>query len=143
MTEPGPPAVYATFESEIAVRPDDIDMNDHVHNSRFMDYVLAARFDQMRRCYKMPMEEFTAMGFSWVVKSCRIEYRRPLRLGDTALVRTRIVRAGGSTVVVAFDILRKESQKRSADGEFEYVLVSIATGRAAEIPQAVLEKYRV
>ncbi|MEM7013763.1 MAG: acyl-CoA thioesterase, partial [Verrucomicrobiota bacterium] len=33
---------YSTFESELAVRPDDIDLNGHVHNSKYLDYVLAA-----------------------------------------------------------------------------------------------------
>ena len=56
------------FESEMQVRPDDIDMNRHVHNSRYFDYVLAARYDQMARCYGMPMEEFIRHGFGWVVK---------------------------------------------------------------------------
>ena len=30
------------FETELQVRPDDIDMNQHVHASRYHDYVLAA-----------------------------------------------------------------------------------------------------
>ena len=42
---------YSTFESELTVRPDDIDMNNHVHNSKYLDYVLAARYDQMGRCF--------------------------------------------------------------------------------------------
>jgi len=46
------------FSSEIKVRPDDIDMNNHVHNSKYFDYVQAARFEQMINDYKMPMEEF-------------------------------------------------------------------------------------
>ncbi len=35
--------VFSKFETELQVRPDDIDMNQHVHGSRYMDYVLAAR----------------------------------------------------------------------------------------------------
>jgi YbgC/YbaW family acyl-CoA thioester hydrolase len=134
---------YATFESELAVRPDDIDMNNHVHHSRYLDYVLAARYDQMARCYRMPMEEFVAQGLVWVVKSCRIEYKRPLTLGDTALVRTRIVSVGGSTAAVAFEIVRKGAGKVAAEGEFAYAMVSLATGKAAPIPAAAVEKYSV
>ena len=52
------PSAYARFETELRVRPDDIDMYQHVHSSRYMDYVLAARFDQMETGYKMPMSEF-------------------------------------------------------------------------------------
>lgn len=36
---------YLKFDTELAVRPDDIDMNNHVHNSKYLDYVLAARYD--------------------------------------------------------------------------------------------------
>ena len=50
------------FETELHVRPDDIDMNQHVHSSRYQDYVLAARYDQMARCYKVSMDEFTQAG---------------------------------------------------------------------------------
>ena len=31
------------FETEMQVRPDDIDMFQHVHSSKYLDYVLAAR----------------------------------------------------------------------------------------------------
>ena len=48
-------SLYSKFTTEMQVRPDDIDMNRHVHSSRYLDYVFAARFDQMERCYKMSM----------------------------------------------------------------------------------------
>jgi acyl-CoA thioester hydrolase/thioesterase-3 len=134
---------YSKFESEIAVRPDDIDMNNHVHNSKYFDYVLAARYDQMSRCYKMPMEEFIAMGFGWVVKTCFIEYKRPLVLGDTLLVRTWIDEVGASTVKVRFEILKKDSKKLASDGYCEYSIVSLSSGRAEKIPQIVIEKYSI
>ena len=37
--------VYSKFETELTVRPDDIDLYQHVHSTRYLDYVLAARFD--------------------------------------------------------------------------------------------------
>ncbi|MEX1275649.1 MAG: acyl-CoA thioesterase, partial [Bacteroidota bacterium] len=69
--------LHTKFETEMQVRPDDIDMNQHVHNSRYFDYVLAARFDQMERCYRMPMAEFIKLGFGWVIKTAFVEYKRP------------------------------------------------------------------
>ena len=59
------PLGKSRFETELQVRPDDIDMNQHVHASRYLDYVLAARYDQMERCYGMSMEEFVRAGFGW------------------------------------------------------------------------------
>ncbi len=46
------------FESEIAIRPDDIDLNNHVHNTKYLDYVLAARYNQMIKYYKMSMKDY-------------------------------------------------------------------------------------
>src|SRR5947208_2739834 len=95
------------FESELQVRPDDIDMNQHVHGSRFFDYVLAARYDQMARCYKMSMEEFLKLGYGWVVRCAHVEYKRPLLLGDWILVRTWVEAILKETVRVQFEIMKK------------------------------------
>ncbi|HLX13124.1 MAG TPA: acyl-CoA thioesterase [Bacteroidota bacterium] len=137
------PSVYSKFETELRIRPDDIDMNNHVHNSHYLDYVLAARYDQMTRCYKMSMDEFVARGFAWVVKSCHIEYKRALVLSDTIIVRTWVDRMEKTGVVVRFEIVKKESGKLASDGVFEYTMISSSSGRPAEIPEDVIQKYSV
>ena len=125
------------------VRPDDIDMNQHVHNSRYFDYVLAARYDQMARCYRMPMEEFIAHGFGWVVRVAHVHYKRPLGLGDWMTVRTWIDAVARDGVTVQFEILRRSNGKRCADGYFDYTMVSLATGRAETIPNWIRDKYTI
>lgn len=131
------------YETEMQARPDDIDMNRHVHNSRYFDYVLAARYDQMGRCYGMPMEEYMAHGFSWVVRSAAIEYKRPLGLGDAFIVRTWIDEMRPNGVRVAFEILRKQGMKLASSGHFDYVLIDAASGRSVPIPDWVVERYSI
>ena len=135
--------IHSKFESEMQVRPDDIDMNQHVHNSRYFDYVLAARYDQMDRCYKMPMEEFLKHGFGWVVKKAQIEFKRPLGLGDWFTVRTWIHEIMNDGVRVQFEIIKKSTGKLSCDGQFDYTMVSTKTGRAEKIPDWIKEKYSI
>jgi len=125
------------------VRPDDIDMNQHVHNSRYFDYVLAARYDQMGRCYGMPMEEFLKLGFGWVVKVAHLVFKRPLNLGETMIVTTWIDEMRADGVRVQFTIVKRESGKLCCDGYFDYTMVNLATGRAAVIPEMIREKYSV
>lgn len=67
------------FETEVTIRPDDIDMNKHLHSSKYQDYLFTARFDQMKNNYKMSMQEFMKNGYSWVVSEFKIEYKRPSR----------------------------------------------------------------
>ena len=131
------------FSTELTVRPDDIDMNQHVHNSRYFDYVLAARYDQMRRCYGMPMEEFLQLGFGWVVKVAHLVFKRPLNLGETMIVTTWIEEMYDNGVKVQFTIAKKENGKLCCDGYFDYTMVNLATGRAAVIPETIREKYSV
>lgn len=133
------------FETELQVRPDDIDMNQHVHASRYQDYVLAARYDQMARCYQMSMEEFTAAGLAWFVKCAHLEYKRQLGLGDRFVVRTWVDAMEGSDVKVRFEILRKAGDrlKLACDGWFDYALINLKTGRAEVIPDWIVAKYAI
>lgn len=135
--------IYSTFESELDVRPDDIDMNGHVHNSKYLDYVLAARFDQMERCYKMSMEAFLELGLSWYVRSAFIKHKRPLHMGDKILVRTRVSDLRSRGVKVEYEIIRQGDGKLSAEGYFDYVLVERDTGHPAVITEEIAEKYSV
>ena len=139
-TQPRP---FSRFESVMSVRPDDIDMNRHVHSSRYQDYVLAARYDQMARCYGVSMEEFIALGLGWVVNTSHIEYKRPLRMGDQFRVRTWVDQFANNGVRIGFEILREPAAKISCLGWCDYTLVNLATGRATEIPAWIVEKYSV
>lgn len=131
------------FETELVVRPDDIDMNQHVHNSRYFDYVLAARYDQMARGYKMSMEEFIQAGFGWVVRTAHIDFKRPLVMGDTVRVTTWVDDVAKQSVKVCFQIHRIASGKLASDGYFDYTMINLQTGRGETIPAWIVEKYSV
>jgi len=134
---------YSRFESEMQVRPDDIDMNQHVHNSRYFDYVLAARYDQMERCYKYPMEEFLAENLGWVVSRAVIDYKRALGLGERFKVITGITEFLPKGCIVTFQILSQKTQKLCCEGEFHYTMVNTQTGRSELIPERIAERFRV
>jgi acyl-CoA thioester hydrolase/thioesterase-3 len=131
------------FTTELSVRPDDIDMFQHVHGSRYLDYVLAARFDQMERCYGMSMAEFLRQGLAWFQRSAHIEFKRPLRLADAFEVITWIESMDTDTVRVDFEIRRADNRKICADGHCHYTLVNVATGRAEVIPEVVARHYAI
>jgi YbgC/YbaW family acyl-CoA thioester hydrolase len=131
------------FETLLKVRPDDIDMNVHVHSSKYIDYVLAARYDQMERCYKMPIQEFMKHGYGWVIKNTFIEYKRPLGLGEELIVETHIDDFYKDGVKVNFRILKAENRKESCTGYFNYTMIDMKTGRAALIPEWIIERYSI
>ena len=135
--------MYSIFESEIMIRPDDIDMNNHVHNTKYLDYVLAARYDQMNKNYKMPMNEFHENDFNWVISTSHIEYKRALSLNDQIVVRTQIDSVNGAQSKVNFWIVKKENGKVAAEGFLIYTMISIKSGKPIRIPDFIIERYSV
>lgn len=134
---------YSRFITEMQVRPDDIDMNQHVHNSRYFDYVLAARYEQMERCYAFPMEEFLKHRYGWVVRRAIVDYKRPLGLGDWFSVETGIVTLENKGCVVSFSIKSKKTGKECCEGEFHYTMINTETGRSEVIPGWIIERYSI
>ena len=134
---------YSRFTTELKVRPDDIDMFNHVHNSKYFDYVLAARYDQMETCYGMSMEQFMELGYGWVVKTAHVEFKRPLTLGESFKVTTGILTMNEKSSRVSFEIVSLKTGKICSDGWFDYVLIDIKTGRGMKITQEMIDKYSV
>ncbi len=131
------------YETEMQVRPDDIDMFQHVHSSKYIDYVLAARYEQMERCYKMPMSEFLKNGFGWVINSTTINYKRALTIGDSLIVKTNLEEMARTGCVVKFTIFIKSTGKISCDGVFHYTMINMQTARAETVPQWIIDRYSI
>ncbi|MDF3076523.1 MAG: thioesterase [Sphingobacteriaceae bacterium] len=134
---------YSRFTTELSVRPDDIDMFNHVHNSKYFDYVQAARYEQMETGYGMSWEKFSEMGYGWVVKTAHVKYKRPLTLGERFQVTTGVIEIGDKSSKVMFEIVSKKTGKLCCDGWFEYVLIDIKTGRSVKVTEEMMEKYGI
>ena len=138
-----PALVYSKLETEMQVRPDDIDLYQHVHSSRYLDYVLAARFDQMERCYQMPMAKFQEQGYGWFIAATQISYKRPLKMGDRFVVRCWIENFTLIGLRVRFEIDKLADPQRCCEGWFDYVMVSLETTRPVRIPEWIRAKYSI
>ncbi|WP_353138372.1 acyl-CoA thioesterase [Pseudopedobacter sp.] len=136
-------SLYKKFKTEHKVRPDDIDMFNHVHNSKYLDYVLAARYEQMDVFYGMSMEEFIKLGYGWVVQKVQIEYKRPLKMGDIFSVETGIVSVHDKGCKVEFTINNLKTNKTSTVGWFDFVMIDMKTGRSALLPENIIELYSI
>lgn len=131
------------YSTRMAVRPDDIDLFRHVHSSRYIDYVLAARFDQMKRCYGMSMDEFLEKGLGWYMTATELKYKRALSMGDEFDVETHIAEMDARSVLVNFDIKMAHNGKSSCSGWARYILVDLGSGKTIQIPEWVIEKYSI
>jgi YbgC/YbaW family acyl-CoA thioester hydrolase len=139
--------MYSIFESEIIIRPDDIDLNNHVHHTKYLDYVLAARYHQMKEFYKMSMNDFFDLGYNWYVSITHIEYKRGLKLDDKIAVRTQVDYIDGAQCKVNFWVVKKgadkSEDKAAAEGYIIYTMVAIKSGKPARIPEEIIKVYAI
>lgn len=134
---------YSRFKTEHKVRPDDIDMFNHVHNSIYLDYVLAARYEQMELFYGMSMEKFMEIGYGWVVQSVQINYKRPLGLGDKFVVETGIESINKKGCRVTFEIKNLKNNKLNTDGWFDFIMIDLKTGRGVAVNEEMINLYSI
>jgi len=132
-----------TYATRLSVRPDDIDMFRHVHSSRYIDYVLTARFEQMTRCYKCGMQEFLDAGLGWVMVSTELNYKRPLKLGDEMVVETHIVSLDKQIALVEFEIKNAATSKVACNGWVKYTLVAVDSGKPVPLPEWVIQRFSI
>lgn len=133
----------SVFETELIVRPDDIDMNNHVHNSKYLDYIQTARFIQMRDCYKVPMEEYIERGLNWFASEVHLQYKRQMKFGDIAVIKTQVGDWSGAQVTINVWVYNKTTNKVCVEGKMLYTLVSLTSGRPVRIPEDIIERHKI
>jgi acyl-CoA thioester hydrolase/thioesterase-3 len=134
---------FSRFTTLHKVRPDDIDMFNHVHNSKYLDYVLAARYEQMELHYGMSMENFLELGYGWVVKTANVNYKRPLGLSDTFVVTTGLLEISQKGCRVMFEIKNNKTAKICSDGFFDFVMINLKSGKGVALTKDMIEKYSI
>jgi len=97
----------------------------------------------MEECYGMSMDKFLELGYGWVVQRVQVEYKRPLKLGDTFSVETGIISIAERGCKVEFEITNLSTHKISASGWFDFVMIDLKTGRGAIIPDAIIAHYSI
>ena len=137
------PKNFSRFTTLHKVRPDDIDMFNHVHNSKYLDYVLAARYEQMEQHYSMAMEKFLELGYGWVVKTANVNYKRPLGLSATFYVTTGLLEINQKGCKIMFEIENAKTKKICSDGYFDFVMIDIKSGKGVSLTQEMIDKYSI
>ena len=90
-------------ESKSIIRFPDCDPFNHLNNSKYIDYFLNAREDQLSQHYNLDLYKLAAeKGIGWVVSEHQIVYLKPANLMETVLIQTRLISYSEKEVTVEF-----------------------------------------
>lgn len=132
------------YVTEFTPRFSDFDLQGILNSRQYIDLLNEARFDQMNRCYKYPIEEYVKQGLHWVAASLSFNFMSPIYPGRKVLVFTQVVNIEGPKACVEFSFETNSSdgsRKIHATGKAEYVLINIKTKSPVNITDKERELY--
>jgi thioesterase III len=131
MTERGASPVESSIE--IVVRPTEIDVNGHVNNAKYVEYLEWGREDWYERI-GFPYERLLALGAITVAVNLNLNYRRECRQGEHLIVATRRERLGRTSFAVRQEILAPGGVL-AADAVVTLVTIDPVTRKSRPLPE--------
>ena len=90
-----------TLESKIRVQYQDCDPFNHLNNSKYIDYIMGARTEQLLDYYKFNTKELAnKQGIGWVAAQTQISYLYPASWMETVTIESRLIQFSESSLMV-------------------------------------------
>ncbi|HEX8201430.1 MAG TPA: acyl-CoA thioesterase [Isosphaeraceae bacterium] len=129
-----------TTTLEIIVRPTEIDVNGHVNNAKYVEYLEWGREDWYER-HGLPYERLLDLGAITVTVNLNLNFRRECRQGESLTIATRPDRLGRTSFTLAQEIRRRDGQ-RAADATVTLVTIDPATRTPRPVPEELARAFR-
>ncbi|UVI28741.1 acyl-CoA thioesterase [Paenibacillus spongiae] len=124
---------------DIVVRSTEIDVNGHVNNAKYLEYLEWGReawYEEAGLYYDV----FLQMGIQTVTVNININYRRECRQGDRLAITTEPERAGRTSYVLRQEIVNDRGE-RCADALVTCVTMDSETRQSTELPDLLRELF--
>ena len=123
-----------SFETEVALRFDDLDTYGHVNNVRYGTYLEEARIDYLTEVVGDGSRAFLAESDNGIViKTLELEFERPVRSADSVTVDVHVPRLGTTSFPIEYEI--RDDGAVAATGETTVVTYDRAAGEPQPIPE--------
>ncbi|BCJ86795.1 acyl-CoA thioesterase [Effusibacillus dendaii] len=120
---------------EIIVRSTEIDVNGHVNNAKYLEYLEWGReewFEQNDLYY----DRILAMGAQTVTVNININYRKECKQGDVLIIKTRPQKLGRTSFVLLQEIFKKNGEL-AADATVTVVTIDTETRKSRPVPAEI------
>lgn len=125
------------FACPVRVRYSEVDRQEIVYYSRYLEYVDVA-FTEYFRAVGFGYQELVEQhGFDPSVVEATLEYRRPARFDDLLHVRARVVAIGHASLRMEFEIGREENGEAVASVRIVYVNFNKANQTSRPVPDSI------
>lgn len=120
-----------TLESKVRVSLHDCDPFNHLNNSRYIDYIVAARTEQLLENYGFNTAELLQkQEIGWVVAQTQISYLFPAVWLENIVIETRLIAFSVSSLLVEAFVWNEEKTHKKAVMWTKLVHFNVKTKRS-------------
>lgn len=123
------------IEITIQVRSTEIDVNGHVNNAKYLEYLEWGREEWYERC-GLDYDTLKAMQVVTVVVRACANYRKEAIQNDRLTIRTELARVGNTSLVMT-QTITNQHQDLVLDAEFTIVTVNPETHETVRVPDEI------
>jgi thioesterase-3 len=116
----------------IIVRSTEIDVNGHVNNSKYLEYLEWGREEWYEQA-QLSYDTFTALGIQTVTVNININYKKECKQGDQLSITCTPERIGRTSYVLKQEIYN-QANELCADALVTCVTMDLVTRKSKEAP---------
>jgi len=135
------------LKSKMKIRFQDCDPFNHLNNSKYIDYFINHREDEILAHYNLDVfKQMQANGTSWVVISNQIIYLQPATLMETVVIESKLINFSTKNLTVEMKMWNENEQKLKSIFWVTFTYFDIRTQKSSEHTKdlmALFEKIRI
>jgi thioesterase-3 len=121
-----------TLKTKRKIRFQDCDPFNHLNNSKYLDYFINAREDQIAEHYDLDIFKYMkTTGLSWVVASNQISYVRPALTMETVVIQSQLIQYSGNLLLVEMKMWNEDETELKAILWIKFIPYNVQTKKAA------------
>lgn len=138
------PEFKKLLESSMKIRFHDCDPFNHLNNSRYIDYMVTARGDQLIDHYDFDIYKLARdKGLGWVTAQTQVSYLSPAYLMEEVIIQTRLIACTQKSLVMEALMWDAPKNKLKALMWAKLVHYNLITQRSHLHDEALMQFFRL
>lgn len=124
------------------VRFQDCDPFNHLNNSKYLEYFINVREDQIAENYDLDIFKYMkTTGLSWVVASNQISYLKPAFTMETVLIESQLIQYTDNLLLVEMKMWNENETELKAILWIKFIQYNIQTKKAASHSEDLMKLF--
>lgn len=127
-------------ESKARIRFKDCDPLGHLYNTRFIEYMLEAREDQIRDHYGLDLMEYAEKRkMAWVLIKHEISFLKEAKRNELVVIKSALIHSTEKSLMVEYQMWNEDKAQLKALLWSRFIHVDLMTKKSAPHPDDIRE----